>query len=305
VDPSPPPTMGPPLAGAGPPRRTPRGARVATIVALVLVVVAAGVGIPAALLARGSHSSASGRASSAPAATLPAASAVAAYQQALAATRATTGFHYVAVTAGGGGDQRIVGDAGPNGGTQVITFDSNYGAEQFTLVLASGTVYFQGNAPALEDQLGVAPAASPGLQGKWISVSTGDGPYNVLAPGITIADQVQQLALMPTSAMAVKAPDGTAATRILGTVPPQNGGPAGTGRLDVLASPYLPISFVSTVTGGGGTVTSTTTFSGWGTPPSVAMPSGAVAWSTLGASPPSGGFGGGGGQPPPSPPQIM
>jgi hypothetical protein len=297
--------MGPPLPGAEPAKRTPRGARVAVIVGIVLVVVAAAVGIPAALLTRGSHSSASGRASSTPGATFPTASAMAVYQQALAATRATTGFHYVAVTAGGGADQRIVGDAAPNGGTQVITFDSNYGAEQFTLVLASGTVYFQGNAPALEDQLGVAPATAPGLQGKWISVSTSDGPYNVLAPGITIADQVQQLALMPTSAAAVKAPDGTAATRILGTVPPQNGSPAGTGRLDVSASPYLPISFASTVTDGGGTVTSTTTFSGWGTSPSVATPSGAVAWSTLGASPPPGGFGGGGGQPPPSPPQIM
>lgn len=305
MDPSPPPKMGPPLPGAGATRHTFRGARVAIVVALTLVVVVAVVGIPAALLTRGSHSGASGRASSSSAAAAPIASPVAVYQQALAATRATTGFHYVAVTAGGGADQRIVGDAAPDGGTQVITFDSNYGAEQFTLVLASGTVYFQGNAAALEDQLGVAPAASPGLQGKWISVSAGDGPYNVLAPGITIADQVQQLALMPTSATAVKGPDGTAATRILGTVPPQNGSPAGTGRLDVPAGTYLPISFASTVTGGGGTVTSTTTFSGWGTPASVAIPPGAVAWSTLGASPPSGGFGGGGGQPQPSPPQIM
>jgi hypothetical protein len=297
--------MVPPPPDAGSTGRTPPGARVAVIVLLFLVVVTTAVGIPAVLLTRGSQISAPGRPSSTPAATLSGVRAAAVYQQALAATRATTGFHYVAVTAGGGADQRIVGDAAPNGGTQVITFDSTYGAEQFTLVLAGGTVYFQGNPPALEDQLGVPPATSPGLQGKWISVSTGDGPYDVLAPGITIADQVQQLALIPTSATAVKAPDGIPATRIFGTVPPQNGSPPGTGRLDVPASPYLPISFVSIVSGGGATITSTTTFSGWGAPAPVAMPAGAVAWSTLGASAPPGGFGGGGGQPPPSPPQII
>lgn len=295
--PSPAPPL-PPLPGAASTGAASRGAKVVVIVGLVLVLVAASVAIPVALFSRANHSGASGQPS-----TLPASSAVATYQQALTATRAASSVHYVAVTSGGGADQRIVGDATQSGGMQVITFDATYGAENFTLVLSGSTVYFEGNAPALEDQLGVAPAAAPGLQGKWISVSNGDGPYAVLAPGITIADQVQQLVLQPTSAERVKAPNGSAATRILGTVPSQNGSPVGSGQMDVVASSHLPISYLSIAAGGGVSVTSTTTFSGWGAPQSVAIPSGAVAWSTLGASVPAGGFGSGGGQPLPSPTQ--
>jgi hypothetical protein len=273
-----------------------RRTAVAAIVAVVLVVAA--VGIPVALLNRGSQVKPQGG-TSPTAGTSPtpqaASSAVAVFQRALAATRAATGCHYIGVTTGGGANQRIVGDAGQSGGSQVITFDSNFGAEQFTLVLASGTVYFQGNTPALQDQLGVSATAAPGLQGKWISVSSGDGPYSVLAPGITVAEQARQLALTPTSATQVKTSDGTAATRITGAVPPQNGAPAGSGHLDVSTSSNLPISYVSTVTGSGLTLSNTTTFSAWGTAPSITTPSGAVAWSTLGASQPPGGYGGGGG----------
>lgn len=300
-EPPEPPPMWPSPSGAGPPGGMRRRTAVAAIVAVVLVVAA--VGIPVALLNRGSQVKPQGG-TSPTAGTSPtpeaASSAVAVYQKALAATRAAVGCHYVGVTTGGGANERIIGDAGPSGGSQVITFDSNYGAEQFTLLLASGTVYFQGNTPALQDQLGVPAAAAPGLQGQWISVASGDGPYNVLEPGITVADQAKQLALVPTAASAVKTSGGTAATRILGTVPPQNGAPAGTGHLDVAASSNLPITYVSTASGNAVTLTSTTTFSGWGTPPTIAIPSGAVSWSTLGASQPPGGYGGGGSGPSPT-----
>ena len=259
------------------------------------------VGVAATLLTRGGQAGPVSGASTTPVPTNPtAAQAGALYQQALVTTRGSAGFHYVAVSAGPA-TQNIVGDAGRNGGRQVIAFDSTYGTEQFTLVLVSGTVYFEGNVPALEDQLGVPAAKAPSLQDKWVSVSLRDGPYNILEPGITAADQAQEMALVPASTTPVMTAGGTAATRILGTIPSQQGAPVATAHLDIAPASHLPIAYVSTVTVGGVAVTSTTTFSGWGTAPSVSAPSGAIAWSTVGASPPPGGYGSGGANAAPSP----
>jgi hypothetical protein len=252
------------------------------------------VGVPIGLLTRGSPPSSSAT-STTPQSNGSAARAKALYRQALAATSGSLGFHYVSVSGGDTGSQKIVGDAGPHGGGQLITLDSSYGSEQFTLVLVNGTVYFQGNTPALEDQLGVPAASAPGIQGKWVSVGSSDGPYGVVAPGITVTDQAQQMTLVPTSTLRVTGGGGVRATRIAGTVPAQQGAPSGIGHLDIATASHLPISYVAVVTDNGVTITSTTTFSGWGTPPAVAAPpSTVVAWSTLGATQPPGGYGGGG-----------
>ena len=146
----------------------------------------------------------------------------------------------------------------------------------------------------------MSAATAPSLEGKWISVSAGDGPYTVLQPGITIADQAQELALVPASMAHVTA-GGVGAIRITGTVPQRQGVPAATGHVDVATDSHLPIVYATTLTLGGRTVTSTTTFDKWGTAPSVAAPSGAVAWSTLGAAEPPGGYGNGGANPGASP----
>lgn len=267
------------------------------------VVVGAAIAVPVILLGRGGASSpATGTSPGASPPSAAAAQARALYQQALAATRGSAGFHYVAVTSGAG-SQRIVGDAGPNGGRQDITDDTSYGHEQFTLLLVSSTVYFQGNAPALEDQLGVPAGSASSLDGRWISVSPGDGPYNVVAPGITVADQAQELPLVPASTEQVTLSGGAAATRIRGTIPAHQGVPAATAYLDVAGGSQIPIAYVSTLSAGSVSLTSTITFSKWGTAPSVSAPSASTAWSTLGASQPPGGYGSGGstGTPSPSP----
>jgi hypothetical protein len=283
----PPPPPPPPPPGAQPVRRK-RSLLVAAAVAGALIAGAA-VGVPLGLLSRGGGSSPSRSASPAPSAGGAAAvRARALYQQALAAAGSSRGFHYVAISTGANGNQRIAGDAGQDRGTQDITMGSTYGPEQFSLVLVSGTVYFQGNGAALQDQLGVPAANAPGLAGKWISVSTGDGPYGIVAPGITVADQVQETALVPTSTR-----QNNSGTRILGTVPAQQGA-SGPAHLDIASGTHLPTSYVAAVNASGTSTTSTTTFSKWGTAPSATAPPGAVAWSTLGASQPPGGYGSGG-----------
>jgi hypothetical protein len=288
----------PPVA---PQRSWPLRGRVAAAAIAGGLVFGVAVALPIALLTRSNgNSSTSGGAGSAqtpaPATGLVPGQAQARtlYQQALAATRATRGVHYVSKTTGGA-NQTTTGDAGPGTGTQDITVDSAYGPEQFSLVLIQGTVYFKGNAAAAQDQLGVPASAAPGLSGKWVSVVSGDGPYTVLQPGITTGDQATEMPLVATSTAQVTTPGGVHATRIKGTVPAHQGIPAGTAYMDVDPSTHLPVDYVSTVSAGTVTITGTTTFSAWGSAPSPAQPGGAVAWSTLGAAAPPGGYGSGGG----------
>lgn len=266
-----------------------------TVAIVGALVAGAAVGVPVGILTRGSPSTPADRttpgAASAGAATVQARPL---YLRALAAMRGSAGFHYIAASTGGAATQTIVGDAAQSAGRQVITIAAATGAEQFTLLLVSGTVYFEGNVSALEDQLGVPSASAPTLQGRWISVSNHDGPYSVVEPGISVADEAEETALIPSSTSPITTTGGAGATRILGTVPPQQGAPAGTGHLDVAAGSNLPISYVSTLSASGLSATSTTTFTGWGTAASTAAPTGAVAWSTLGASAPPGGYGSGG-----------
>lgn len=303
IPPAPPPPP-PPPTGAASGRRPNRTLVVAAIVAVLIA--GTGIGVLVGLLTRGATTTpgntttpdANGGTSTVQARAL--------YQKAMAAMRGSAGFHYVADSTGPTGKQTIVGDATPSGGRQDITFDASLGHEQFTLVLVSGVVYFEGNGPALEDQLGVPAASASSLQGKWISVSNDDAPYSVVAPGITVADQATQTPLVATSTTSVRSAGGAGATRILGTVPSQQGAPAGTGHLDISTGSHLPIAYVSTLSASGVTATSTATFSSWGTAVATVAPTGAVAWSTLGASAPPGGFGSGGGTltPPSSTPQL-
>jgi hypothetical protein len=294
VPPPPPPPESTYHWGPAPDNRRPRSLVASAFIAVTLVVAAA-VAVPLLLIGRNTHTNSSGSGSgskpSPTASSSPQARAL--YQQAIAATRAAPGFHYVAVTSGGVASQKIVGDAGQNTGTQAITFSASYGTEQFTLYLVSGTVYFQGNVPALEDQLGVPTNSASKYDGRWISIASGDGPYTVVAPGITTGDQADEIPLVANATSHVTT-SGTSATRISGTVPPVRGAPSGTGYLDIDATSHAPIQYVSTVSANGVTLKDTVTFSAWGPAPSVSAPTGAIAWSTLGASEPPGGYGNGG-----------
>lgn len=303
--PEPPPP--PPPAGGGPYGAPPpsyawmpggggksdgRRVRIAIAVVVAGIIVGVAIALPLTLLTRSSGGStpSSGTAST---------QALSIYRQALALMRGVSGFHYVAAV-NGGGNQQTVGDAAHSAGRQDITVLSSFGSEHFTLLLAGGTVYFQGNVPAFQDQLGVDPAHAANLAGSWISVTNKDGPWSILSPGITTKDQADETALEPSS-MAQVSVGGVKAVRLEGTVPPQNGAPGGTGRLDVTADRHQPLTYVATVSQGGVTVSSTVTFTAWGTAPSVSAPAGAVAWSTLGATAPPGGYGSGGQGAAPSP----
>ena len=207
--------------------------------------------------------------------------------------RNTPGFHYEAQTTGVI-TETVSGDAGKNSGSQQITTTSTYGAEQFSLILLNGVVYFQGNVPALEDQLGVSSSAAPGLVGKWVSLSVGQGPYNVLAPGITVSDQAQEIPLIATAISNVTS-SGVSAIKITGNVPEHGAVPQAAATLTVASSTYAAIDYTTSLNANGITVTSKVTFTKWGVAPQLTAPGGAVDWSTLNATEPPGGYGSGGG----------
>jgi hypothetical protein len=276
-----------------PPKRTSRALGLgAAIVATILIGAVGGVGV--AFLTRSHTQTPSGGGGpTALPSNGPVSPGLSIYQRSLATMRAAPGFHYVNAS-DGSEPETITGDAGAAGGRQDITFTASYGLEKFTLLLVSGTVYFEGNTAAVEDQLGVISAGAATLQNKWVSVVSGDGPYSVLQPGITVADQAAEVQFVPSSTVQVTT-GGTAATRIIGTIPASNGNPAATAQLDVAQTSNIPVGYSSTFTVSGASVTSTTAFSRWGTAPVVTAPSGAVAWSSLTTTAPPGGYGSGGG----------
>jgi hypothetical protein len=266
------------------------------------VLLAAAVGIPTAILVSrtGSTGSPSGGGTSTPTPTptpsqsAAAAAASALYTKAMQAAEQSAGFHYVGTSVMNGATQTVTGVAGQRDGSQVFTQTTSYGKEQFSLLLTPDqTVYFEGNAPALEDQLGVSAGAAPGHAGEWISVKIGDGPYKDLEVGITVGSQLSEVTLVPTSTQQVTGAGGTSLTRIAGTVTATASAPGGTGHLDISSSSHLPASYVASYSEGTATGSATETFTQWGTVPSVTAPSSAVAWSTLGASAPSTGYGSG------------
>ena len=216
--------------------------------------------------------------------------ATALYHQALVALSESPGFHYVAISPGPE-SETIVGDAGRGVGRQVITLKTGYGVEDFSLLLiATDVVYFEGNIPALEDQLGVSSGHAATLQDTWISVSPFDGPYSILAPGMTVNDQVNWLPLSPASTSSVHS-GATTLTRISGAV--ETGAITAKAYLDIDAGSDHPTAYVSTTTVDGKPATTSDTFSDWGELVAVAPPAGAIKWSTLGARPPKDGYGGG------------
>ena len=214
------------------------------------------------------------------------------YSQSMQAAANATGFHYASSWTGGGQPPlTFSGDAGPEDGSQADNEPSAFGDEQYDLILAADqTVYFEGNPAALEDQLGVPASAAPALAGDWISLSTGDGPYNQEQDGLTIASEIGIPGFVATATGQVTGADGAQLTRVTGTVPASDGIPNGSVQLDIAPGSDLPISIVVSYSDGS---VETITYSQWGTAPSVAVPTGAIAWSSLTTSEPPDGYGSG------------
>jgi len=259
-----------------PPPEVPPGHRGGKVIAvfLVAVLIAAAVGIPVFLITRQA----------------PAAQASSLYTESMKVAGNSAGFHYVSTWTGGGElVTTYAGNAGQDDGTQVITEPTDYGNEQYDVLLAPDqTLFFEGNAPALEDELGVSGSTAPAIAGHWVSVQPADGPYQAEQAGMTVASELGITGFVATSTEQVTGAAGATLTRITGTVAASEYSPSATVRVDISPNSDLPASIFMSFSDGS---VNTMTFTGWGTAPSVPVPASAVAWSTLTTSKPPDGYG--------------
>lgn len=206
-------------------------------------------------------------------------------KQAVAAGNAAGSFHYVQRSTEDDVRDVIVGDAGADGGQQLITEQASAGTNIYRLRLVHGVVYFRGNKAAVIDQLGVAQTKASADVGKWVSVHKGDAPYAAFAAGITTKSNLSQLpeTFVPLTSSATSS-SSPPTTSISGGLTAGKDRPAvGTARLVVVTSSTLPRSFAAKATAiTGERLLLSWQFDRWGVPVHVSAPAGAVPYSSLG-----------------------
>lgn len=209
---------------------------------------------------------------------------------AIAAGTSAGTFHYVQRSTTDGTPYDITGTAGPNGGRQVITKRGASGIDVFDLRLVKGVVYFLGNKAAVIDQLGVPAAKASSDANRWVSVHKGEGPYKTFAQGITTKSNLAQISttFVALSSAPTQGSSPPTTTITGGLYDGKHHAPLGTGEFVVSTSSSLPQSLTAgAVAANGARVSLSWKFSHWHEQVKVAAPAGAVAYSSLGATPPS------------------
>ncbi|HUC35690.1 MAG TPA: hypothetical protein VMR97_01050 [Acidimicrobiales bacterium] len=267
--------------------RSKRGRIVVTVVAVVLVVgLLAGGGV--ALF--GGHSSpsstpASGPVSSAPVS--PAARSV--LRRAISAARAAGSFHYVSRSTGTSGDSTTVGDAGADSGKQVITSNDKNGASSFTVLVVGTACYFQGDALAMQENLGVTAAIAQAHANQWISLSPSDQPYGSVYAAVNTGQALTDNITLEPQHLSSSTGGGRKLQKVTGAITPvtiagQTDALKGTASLEVSAATHLPVSYSERGTSSGQTNSFTIAFSDFGQPVSEAAPQGAVSFASIAGS---------------------
>lgn len=245
------------------------GAVVAAVVALAL---GAGIGIGIAI-APSSPSTAAAKAL---------------FDKSLSAAAHAGTFHYVNLSVTDGQPDQIIGDASPNGGRQAITQRGPSGTDIIHLRLVNGVIYFQGNGPAVVDQLGVPASKASSVVNRWVEITRGQGPYETFAVGITTESNLAQLptTFVPHSTQTV-AGSSPPSTRIVGAIASRPvDTPNGTANLVIDSSSSLPkrLSAQAVDVTTGAHLSLSFTYSHWRQPVNVTAPAGAIAFSSLGVS---------------------
>jgi hypothetical protein len=208
-------------------------------------------------------------------------------RSALAAANRVNSFHYLSnssLTGSGGGTQKVIGDAGPDSGKQVITA----GDQKFTVLVVGQACYIRGNAAALVVNLGLTSALAAAHANQWISLARTDGPYASVYAAVTAHSALSDnISVVPRDQSTPTRRDGRLVQTVTGAIAPvpgQTGTPKGTATLTVRAStPHLPVRYTEQGTLSGQTSVSTLSFSRWGEALHITAPTGAVAFASIGA----------------------
>ena len=261
------------------------------VVALLVVGLLAG-----SLAAELGGPSPSSTASSAPAS--PAATKV--LDRALAAARAAGSFHYssssMRVTSSAKESDTAVGDAGPTSGKQIWTTTDPSGTAIFTVVVVGSACYFNGNALAMTEQLGVSQSVAQAHTGQWISLSPTDAPYAVVYVSVIASEALVDNITLKAQQLGSTTLSGRTLQTVSGAITPvtiagQVQVVKGTATLDVSSATHLPIRYHQRGKMGNANTSETVNFSRFGKTVSESVPPGAVSYSSIGGA--SGAPGGG------------
>jgi hypothetical protein len=157
-----------------------------------------------------------------------------------------------------------------------------------TELFAGGVAYLQGNALGLTRFVGVSPAFAQRYAGQWIALQPGEqvgyADYDAIISELTLAGQADQLVMAaPEKLTGAATVAGHRVIGVSGPLPASDQLPAGTRQ--VLYAADDPTLRPVRVTLQGGSITSSTTFSGWGErvdlkPPPDSLPEATLPPST-------------------------
>jgi hypothetical protein len=211
--------------------------------------------------------------------------------RALADARAAGSFHYVSTSRSSSGSAKLtqvtVGDAGGTEGRQAITVNG----DRFRVLVVGATSYFQGDAVAMAESLGVPASVAEAHAGQWISLVSGDSPYQSVTAAVTTSSALEDnVTFRATEELAPSKLDGRLVQGLEGPMQAVDGQQAhGTATLYVTTGRRpVPVRYVERGTVGKGSsrgpLDFTLSFSAWAEPVSVPAPAGATSFASLGVS---------------------
>jgi hypothetical protein len=202
---------------------------------------------------------------------------------ALAAAKTAGSFHFALTGKTTSGTESVIGDTSATASRESITI----GSSTFQLEVIGSKAFVEGNAGGLQNEMGLPAAAAATYGGKWISVAATDAPYSSITKATTLATTMTDIS--PSGHLTLTATatrSGQTVVGVRGSVPGgAQSGVTGSAVIYVAtAHPTLPIVYSSEATSKGEKETDLGTFSRWGEPVHIAVPTASVPLSSVSAA---------------------
>jgi len=199
-------------------------------------------------------------------------------QTAVQAANRAGSMHFLDVTTSGKHQVTLIGKISAGAAEEVVQ-----GTESFEVLLHDATIYVRGSSAFLTSALSLSSAEATAYAGKWISVSSGDNPYEAIAGTLTLEAELNSY--LPTSPLkfgrTIKL-HGHRVASVLGTAPASVTGSGGSNALFVSATgPHYPLGGSLVVTTKNAGYRENAVFSNWGEAVTTSAPSGAVPLSSI------------------------
>jgi len=200
-------------------------------------------------------------------------------QKSQAAVAGATALHYIDVTTIGAQSQSVTGSVSATQADVVLLLDKT---PQLEVRLVGTTIYLQTtSASVLSSDLGLSSTVAPQWTSKWISVISGDAPYNTLLNAISITAEVNPF--YPTASKATvldsRTIKGIETTPL--TANTTSASAAKDSTIFLNTKDLLPVAATVIAKSATATQTQEVVFQHWNVPFTVAVPEGATELSTI------------------------